>query len=294
MDQASSLRAQMNRQDVHSSQVRVLAVTSGKGGVGKTSFSVNLGIQLEKMGKRVLILDADFGLSNVEVMLGIRPQYNLSDLIYRQKNIMDIITEGPLNIGFISGGSGVQELVNLDNNKIKLLISKMSQLDALYDIIIIDTGAGISDSVLEFVLSCPEIMLVVTSEPTSITDAYSLLKAVNRKKEFMATQKTIHVVSNKVESRGEGMEVYQKLNTVASKFLNIQLDYIGFIYRDKDVSRAVIEQKPVTLKEPEGQTAKLISQIADRIVNDRKYEEEPRQGIAGVFLDYIKSRRRSR
>ena len=130
MDQASNLRAQMQRQDGYSSPLRVLAVTSGKGGVGKTSFSVNLAIQLEKMGKRVLILDADFGLSNVEVMLGIRPQYNISDLIYKQKNISDIITEGPMNIGFISGGSGVQDLGNLDSKQIKLLISKLSQLDS--------------------------------------------------------------------------------------------------------------------------------------------------------------------
>ena len=135
MDQASNLRAQMQRQDIYNSQSIVIAVTSGKGGVGKTSFSVNLAIQLKKMGKRVVILDADFGLSNVEVMLGIRPQYNLADLIYREKSIEDIITPGPMDIGFISGGSGVQELVSLDKDRIKLLISKLSQLDSLYDII---------------------------------------------------------------------------------------------------------------------------------------------------------------
>lgn len=294
MDQASNLRAQMQRQDGYSSPMRVIAVTSGKGGVGKTSFSVNLAIQLEKMGKRVLILDADFGLSNVEVMLGIRPQYNISDLIYKQKNISDIITEGPMNIGFISGGSGVQDLGNLDSKQIKLLITKLSQLDSMYDNIIIDTGAGISDSVLEFVLTCPEIMLVVTPEPTSITDAYSLLKAVNRKKEFIATQKTINVVSNKVESESEGMEIYKKLNAVASKFLNIQLAYIGYIYQDRNISKAVIEQNPITITEPKGETARLISEIADRIVNDKKYEEQQGQGIAGVFLNYIKTRRRNK
>ncbi len=284
----------MQRLDGYSSPLRVLAVTSGKGGVGKTSFSVNLAIQLEKMGKRVLILDADFGLSNVEVMLGIRPQYNISDLIYKQKNISDIITEGPMNIGFISGGSGVQDLGNLDSKQIKLLISKLSQLDSMYDNIIIDTGAGISDSVLEFVLTCPEIMLVVTPEPTSITDAYSLLKAVNRKKEFIATQKTINVVSNKVESESEGMEIYKKLNAVASKFLNIQLEYIGYIYHDRNIAKAVIEQNPITITEPKGETARLIFGIADRIVNDKKYEEQQGQGIAGVFLNYIKTRRRNK
>lgn len=306
MDQASNLRAQMREQDVHSSrlqkreqpvygsQARVISVTSGKGGVGKTSFSVNLAIQLKRMGKRVIILDADFGLSNVEVMLGIRPNNNLADLIYRDKSIEDIITPGPVDIGFISGGSGVQELVSLDRDQIKLLISKLSQLDSLYDIVIIDTGAGISDSVLEFVLTSPEIMLVVTPEPTSITDAYALLKAVNRKKEFIAEQKTIRILANRVESEAEGLEIYGKLNTVSSKFLNIQLEYIGYICQDKNVSKAVIEQKPISLSDPDGVTAASIYEIAERIIDDRHYEQQTKQGIAGVFLNYIKTRRRSR
>lgn len=294
MDQASNLRAQMQMQDLHNSQARVLAVTSGKGGVGKTSFSVNLAIQLKKMGKRVVILDADFGLSNVEVMLGIRPKYNLADLIYREKSIEDIITPGPMDIGFISGGSGVQELVSLDKDSIRLLISKLSQLDSLYDIVIIDTGAGISDAVLEFVLTSPEIMLVVTPEPTSITDAYALLKSVNRKKEFIAEQKVIRILANRVEDEDEGLEIYGKLNTVASKFLNIELKYIGYICQDRNISKAVIEQKPISLSDPEGVTALSIAQIADRIVNDMQYEKQDKQGIAGLFLNYIKTRRRSR
>lgn len=293
MDQASNLRAKMQSQEVHNSQSRVIAVTSGKGGVGKTSFSVNLAIQLKKMGKRVVILDADFGLSNVEVMLGIRPKYNLADLIYRDKSIEDIITPGPMGIGFISGGSGVQELVSLGKDSIKLLISRLSQLDRLYDIVIIDTGAGISDAVLEFVLTSPEIMLVVTPEPTSITDAYALLKAVNRRKEFIAEQKTIRILSNRVEDEAEGLEIYGKLNTVASKFLNIKLQYIGHICQDRNISRAVIEQKPISLSDPEGATAASFTRIATRILEDKQYEKQDRQGIAGLFLNYIKSRRRS-
>ncbi len=294
MDQASNLRAQMSMQDMKHSRARVISVTSGKGGVGKTSFSVNLAIQLQKMGKRVIILDADFGLSNVEVMLGIRPRYNLADLIYRDKTIDEIITPGPMDIGFISGGSGVQELVSLDKDKIKLLISKLSYLDNEYDVVIIDTGAGISDSVLEFVLTSPDIMLVVTPEPTSITDAYALLKLVNRKKDFIPDHKTIRIVSNKVENASEGAEIYDKLNTVSSKFLNIQLEYIGYICQDKNISRAVIEQKPISISDPEGMTATSIRQIADRILNDRQYEHQEKQGIAGVFLNYIKTRRKNR
>ena len=294
MDQAASLRAQMQKQELHHSKARVISVTSGKGGVGKTSFSVNLAIQLKKLGKRVVILDADFGLSNVEVMLGIRPQYNLADLIYRDRSIDEIITAGPMDIGFISGGSGVQELVSLNRDNIRLLISRLSRLDDLYDVVIIDTGAGISDAVLEFVLTSPEIMLVVTPEPTSITDAYSLLKAVNRKDAFHPAQKNIRILANRVENEAEGMEIYEKLNTVSSKFLNIQLTYIGYILQDRKMSRAVIEQKPISLLEPEGTSSRLIAQIADRIINDEQYEQAAKQGIAGVFLNYIKTRRRNK
>ena len=182
MDQADKLREKVEMLKEQVPSARVIAVTSGKGGVGKTSISVNLALQFQQQGKRVVILDADFGLANVEIMLGIRPQYNLADLIFNDKSIEEIITEGPNGVGFISGGSGVQDLVNLDKEKLKKLIAKLVKLDSLYDVIIIDTGAGIADSVIEFVLSSPEVLLVVTPEPTSITDAYSLLKAVNRKK----------------------------------------------------------------------------------------------------------------
>lgn len=303
MDQASNLRAKMQKQEASqhtgqtsgtSSKARVIAVTSGKGGVGKTSFSVNLAIQLKHMGKKVVIIDADLGLSNVEVMLGIRPRYNLADLIYNNLKLEEVITAGPFDIGIISGGSGVQELVNLDKGDIKLLIAKLSQLDRLYDVIIIDTGAGISDAVLEFLLISPEIVLVVTPEPTSITDAYALLKTVNRKKEFEVEQKTIHVLSNRVENEAEGQEMYDKLNTVSSKFLNIELEYIGYICQDRDISRAVIEQKPILISKPQGPTSVSIANIADRILHDRQYDKSDSQGIAAMFLNYFKMRRRGR
>ena len=172
MDQAEQLRKLVGQQIQHSGSTRVIAVTSGKGGVGKTSLSVNLAIQFSKKGKRVVIIDADFGLANVEIMLGIRPRYTMSDLIHNDMSIDEIITEGPMGIGFISGGSGVQDMVNLDKEQLRILIGKLVRLDTLADIVIVDTGAGISDSVLEFVLSSPEVLIVATPEPTSITDAY--------------------------------------------------------------------------------------------------------------------------
>lgn len=293
MDQAAKLREKMELLKNEVPSARVIAVTSGKGGVGKTSISVNLALQFRQQGKKVVILDADFGLANVEVMLGIRPQYDLTDLIYRNKSIEEIITEGPMGIGFISGGSGVQELVNLDKERIQNLIAKLVKLDGMYDVVIVDTGAGIADSVIEFVLSSPEVVLVVTPEPTSITDAYSLLKAVNRKKNFDRKQKAIKVITNRVNSEQEGREIYDKIRIVVSKFLNIELEYLGYIPQDKKMTASVIEQRPMSLSAPNSETTNRLSSICNRLL-DISVEEESKTGIAKVLLNFIKSKKSNR
>lgn len=292
MDQATKLR-QMVDAEKTIENARVIVVTSGKGGVGKTSLSVNLAMELRKRGKRVIIFDADFGLANVEVMLGIRPRYNLLDLIHNDKSMTDIITKGPDDVGFISGGSGVSEMATLDSESIKLLISKLAQLDALCDVLIIDTGAGITDSVMEFVLVSPEVLLVVTPEPTSITDAYSLLKVLRRKDGFNPLYKKIHVVTNRVTDEDEGLEIYNKINTVSSKFLNTKLQYLGAVPQDKTASYAVIEQKPVVSAYPGSQVSKAIAQIASKLSDDTRDEYEKKEGIARVFLNFIKTRRKN-
>lgn len=291
MDQAEQLRRRVNQQIQHSGSTRIIAVTSGKGGVGKTSLSVNLAIQMSKRGKRVIIIDADFGLANVEIMLGIRPKYNMSDLIYNDKNVDDIITRGPYDIGFISGGSGVQDMVNLDKEQVRKLISKLVRLDTLADVVIVDTGAGISDSVLEFVLASPEVIIVATPEPTSITDAYSLLKTVNRNKEFSMDDKKIQIVANRVASKEEGQEIYEKLNIVATKFLNIHIDYLGAILQDMNASKAVIEQKPISLAFPNSPATKCYQEIMNQVMDIDDEVEEPKEGIAKFFLDFIRHRK---
>lgn len=293
MDQADKLRERVELLKDNAPSARVIAVTSGKGGVGKTSLSVNMALQFRELGKTVVILDADFGLANVEVMLGIRPQYTLADLIFNNKTIEEIITEGPMGIGFISGGSGVHDLVNLDKDKIKKLIAKLVKLDSLYDVVIIDTGAGIADSVVEFVLSSPEVLMVVTPEPTSITDAYSLLKAVNRKKDFKREQKSIKVITNRVENVEDGKEIFDKISIVVSKFLNIQLEYLGYIPQDKKIADAVIAQTPVSISSPNSETAMRIRSICGTLL-DVPIEEENKKGIAKVLLDFIKSKKNSR
>ena len=224
MDQAEQLRKLVKKNTEPKSIARVITVTSGKGGVGKSSISVNLAIQLSRLGKKVIIFDADFGLANIEIMLGIRPQYNLADLMFRGKNLQDIITEGPEKIGFISGGSGIQELTSLTREQIIYLTQKLYQLDKLADVIIIDTGAGIADSVLEFVAASSEVVVVATPEPTSITDAYALLKTLNRKSDFSVDGTKISMLANRISNPEEGAELYEKTSRGNRKVFTDSID----------------------------------------------------------------------
>ena len=220
MDQATQLRniIKMNQQPSRPI-ARVITVTSGKGGVGKSNTAINLAIQFKKMGQRVIILDADFGLANIEIMFGAIPKHNLSDLIYQGKSITEIITWGPMEIGFISGGSGIAGLSNLSRDYLVYIIQNLAQLDAIADVIIIDTGAGISDAVLEFLVASGEILLVTTPEPTSLTDSYSLVKALSRHQRFSAKDSQINVIANKGTSQEEGKALFTKLNALVSRYL---------------------------------------------------------------------------
>lgn len=290
MDQAEKLRRMVQQQINPRRVARVITVTSGKGGVGKSSVSVNLAIALSRMGKRVIILDADFGLANIEVMLGIRPKYNLADLMFRGKSLADIITEGPENIGFISGGSGIQELTNLTRDQIVYLIQKLIELDERADVIIIDTGAGIADSVLEFVAASTEVLLIATPEPTSITDAYALLKTLNRKTEITLQDTVIKTVANRIDTYEEGKELYDKLSLVVNKFLSLKLEYLGAIPQDGNVSKAVMKQKPAILVYPNTHFSKAITNFANTLCENEPETVIEKKGIAQLFSSLLKSR----
>ncbi len=294
MDQAEQLRKLVKQNSQPKSIARVITVTSGKGGVGKSSVSVNLAIQLSRMGKKVVIFDADFGLANIEIMLGIRPQYNLADLMFRGKTLQDIITEGPEKIGFISGGSGIQELTRLSREQIIYLTQKLFQLDKLADVIIIDTGAGIADSVLEFVAASSEVILVATPEPTSITDAYALLKTLNKKSEFSVSNTNIGMLANRITNEEDGKELYEKLRVVADKFLQMPLTYLGGIPQDNNVSKAVIQQKPVTQIYPNSEASKAIIRIAEKLCNGTESVVQEKKGMAQLFSNLIKSKYRKK
>lgn len=283
MDQAEQLRNIVKKQSLPDKLARVITVTSGKGGVGKSNLSVNLGIQLSKMGKRVVILDADFGLANVEVMLGIRPKYNLADLIYGNKSLQEIITAGPEGLMFISGGSGIQELSNITKGQIDFLNRKLYELDEIADIIIIDTGAGITDSVLEFVMASSEVLLVITPEPTSITDAYALLKVLNKREDFNSDLTRIRMIANRIGSQDEGRSLYNKMNLVVEKFLSVKLEYLGGIPQDNNVSRAVMQQRPYSVLYPNSPSSKAVNALAASLCNDISSKEYGQRGIAQFF-----------
>lgn len=284
MDQAENLRniIKLKNQKVVEN-ARVIAVTSGKGGVGKSSTSINLALHFRRRGKRVLIMDADFGLANVEVMFGVIPRYTLGDLMFHGKELKEIITEGPEGVGFISGGSGIAKLVNLDQEQVRRLVNKLSELEQLADVIIIDTGAGISASVMEFLTASPETILVTTPEPTSITDSYALLKALSMNEGYNSRDNRIKMLANKVSSEAEGRGLYEKLSVVVTKFLDIHMEYLGAIPYDGNINKAVMSQKPVSLMFPNSASAKSYEAVVEALSGNRDQNALQKGGIRQFF-----------
>ena len=294
MDQAEQLRNIIKAQNLPKRPLaRVITVTSGKGGVGKSNTAINLAIQFRTMGQRVIILDADFGLANIEIMFGAVPKHNLCDLIYQGKNIKEIITWGPMDVGFISGGSGIAGMSNLSRNYLTYIIQNLAELDAIADIIIIDTGAGISDAVLEFLVASGEIILVTTPEPTSITDSYSLLKALNRHHRFSKENSKIKVIANRVDTEEEGKNLYNKLNAVVSRYLKLPIDYLGAIPQDNQLANAVMQQTPVSMQSPTARSSVAYERIAARLMNKEVQSTIPRRGMAAFFSHIVAGKKNS-
>lgn len=291
MDQASQLRIIKAGQQSRP-LARVITVTSGKGGVGKSNASINLAIQFRKMGQRVIILDADFGLANIEIMFGAVPKHNLCDLIYQGKNITEIITWGPMEVGFISGGSGIAGMSNLSKDYLSYIIQNLAQLDAIADVIIIDTGAGISDAVLEFLVASGEILLVTTPEPTSITDSYSLLKALYRHPRYQAESTTIKMLANRVDRLEEGQILYNKLNAVVSRYLKLPFSYLGSVPQDDKLMKSVMQQTPVSMLYPNAKSAMAYEEIAAKLMNKEEQGKQPRRGMAAFFSHMITGKNR--
>ena len=291
-DQAEKLRNIIKAQSQPRPQAaRVIAVTSGKGGVGKSNTAINLAIQFRKLDKRVIILDADFGLANIEIMFGTVPKGNLSDLIYRGKNILDIITWGPMDVGFISGGSGIAGMGNLSREYLNYIVQNLVELDNMADVIIIDTGAGISNAVLEFLVASNEVILVTTPDPTSITDSYSLIKAIKRDRRYSQEYTSIHMLANKVRNEEEGDRLYAKVSTVASRFLQLQIEYLGYVPQDEQLAQAVVQQTPVSIQNPSAKSAVAYRNIVMKLMHREEEIPKVKHGMRAFFSHIISGRR---
>ncbi len=266
MDQAQRLRDIVSDGTADKPDSRIITVSSGKGGVGKTNFTVNLGIALAKLGKKVTIIDADLGLANVDVMFGIVTKYNLSNVIKGEITVQESIVKGPYDINIISGGSGIMDLIDLDINQLDKLIHTLSYFNTISDYILIDTGAGLSKSVLSFVDAASDVILVITPDPTSITDAYALIKNIVKD-----DQKKIKLIINRVESNEEGDEVYNKLDQAVTKFLSRELENLGYIFEDNNLKRAIRKQIPLLEAYPRAIASKGIENIAFNLENNNRY-----------------------
>lgn len=286
MDQAENLRNMM-RQEGPKKQAKIITITSGKGGVGKSNICLNLAIQLRKKGKKILLMDADFGLSNLEVLMGIRPKYNLADLMFADKEIEEIIATGPEGISFISGGSGVQELAQLDDRQICHLTNQLKILDQMFDIIFIDTGAGISSYILQFIYASQEVIVVTTPEPTSITDAYAILKIMSKQEAIFSGCKPVQIIVNKVHTREKGKELYERFEKVIKQFLKIPVAFLGSVPYDDTLRKAVMNQEPVTLQYPVASSSKSFAKIASFLLKDEENLDKSK-GILHMFSNLIR------
>ena len=287
MDQAEALRNAVKlKKQADKPRARVITVTSGKGGVGKSNVAVNLAVQMCRQGKRVIVLDADFGLANVEVMFGTVPKYTLADLVYHGKKISEIISEGPMGIGFISAGTGITGLNNLSQEQVAYMAGSLGELDEFADVILIDTGAGISSYVLEFVLASEEVILVTTPDPSSLMDSYSLLKAIHKHPRFPEQERKILVLANRVISVNEGRQVYEKLNSVVRKFLQGRIYYVGMIPQDAALEKAVRQQQPVSIYMPYSKSAKAFESVVSELLYYGQKQEKAPRGISQLFANF--------
>ncbi len=252
--------------------IRTIAVSSGKGGVGKSNVVVNLAVAFDRMGKRVLIMDADLGLANVDVLLGLTPAHNISHVLDGHKTLDDVIVHGPGSIKVMPASSGVQKLTQLTDEQKLLLVDLLDEMETDVDILLIDTGAGISDTVLYFNLAAQEKIVVVTSEPTSLTDAYAFIKVMHTRH----GERSFKILANNVKDEKEGRAVFGKISRVADRFLDgLSLDFLGWIPRDPSVPEAIKKQQALLTLFPGAPASKAFMDIAKRI------DREPPTGLRG-------------
>ncbi len=261
MDQAENLRTVITRKPT---QLRVIAVTSGKGGVGKTNVAANLAVLAAKAGRRVLVLDADLGLANVEIIYGLKPRYHIGHLLEASAPIEDVLATGPHGVRVLPAGSGIQTLTHLDDAQKLRLLTALDYIEDAFDVVMVDTSAGIGDNVLFFVGGAQEALLVVTVEPTSLTDAYAAVKVLSQQ----AGVRYFNVIVNTAPTETAAREIFETLTSVTSRFLNARVKYLGFLPRDENMHRAIMAQRPLVDAFPQSPSSRALAGLADKLFNE--------------------------
>jgi flagellar biosynthesis protein FlhG len=271
MDQAQTLRDRVAEKKA-SRPLRVIGIASGKGGVGKTHFAANLAVLAAKSGKRVLIVDADLGLANVEILFGLTPKFHMGNLLEGTCTAEDVLAEGPHGLKILPAGSGVQQLTRLDDAQKLRLVTAFDAYEDAFDLVLLDAGAGIGDNVLFFVGAAQEALLVINPEPTSLTDAYAAVKVLSQQ----AHVRCFNVVVNQAPNDATGRDIFQRLYAVTGRFLDAKLRYVGSCPRDENIHRAVMSQKALVDLYPLSPASRAMAIVADNLFN-----EAPAVNLAG-------------
>ena len=280
-DQADTLRSLSDRMGEsprmnagNNKAARVLSVTSGKGGVGKTAVVSNVAVALGRMGKKVLIIDADLGLANIDVVFGLAPRYNLNHFFSGQQNLASILVEGPPGVDILPAGSGVQQFTRLEASHKMRFLDELENLPGEYDVVLIDTEAGISENVTYFNQAAQDILVVTTPEPTAITDAYALMKLLSSQYH----EKRFNLIVNSVRHSEEALDVYRKLTMVSNRYLDISIDFMGGIPFDRKMYESVRRQKVMVEMYPGNKVSQAFEKLATTLIADQ-HRNEPKGSL---------------
>lgn len=286
-NQASKLREliKRKRQNKNKTQqnknVKVYCVTSGKGGVGKTNISVNLALVLQELGNKVLLIDADLGLANIDIITGMYPEYDISHILSEGKSIKEVLLHGPLGLTILPGASGLCNLADISMLDLNTLINAFNSIAENFDILIIDTSAGISKNVLNFIRSADEAIVVTTLEPSSITDAYAIIKLIHEDVD------KINVIVNRTSNSSDADFTAKKLLRVSSKYLGINIVYLGFLFEDKAVNLSNMDQTPFYLKYPNSRATRCIKSIGSKLVDKKPLSSNGQTTVNSWFKRII-------
>ena len=270
-----------NEQNKKNHNTRIIAITSGKGGVGKTNFAVNMAIAYAQLGKKVILIDGDLGMANVNVLLNIVPAYNMMHVINKKKTMKEIVMDTEFGIKFIAGANGFSKIANLSVDELDYFAQQFSSLGNA-DIIIIDTGAGIANNVLQFVAAADEVFVLTTPEPTAITDAYGMIKIITT--EIVERTVDIKLIINRVHSADEGKRISERMINIVGQFLGYKVDYLGFVYEDPIVQASVIRQKPFIVVNPTSKPAVCLKHIVGKIENT---EPGYNEGVSSFLKKFL-------